>query len=358
MRALTQEAMEAGAFGLSTGLVYVPGAYSETGEIVALAEVASRYGGIYATHMRNEGDALLESLNEAIDIGRRAGLPVQISHHKATGQRNHGRVAQSLDLISRAREEGVDVTVDQYPYAAGSTTLQAALPPWAQEGGVEEVTRRLRDAATRGRIQREIQNDAGEIRMGGLLEEILITSLATEENRALVGLTIGEISDLRNRSPVDTVLDLLVEENCAVGMVVFSMDEEDVRAVMASPHTMIGTDGLYQVGNPHPRVYGSYPRILGRYVRQDGLISLEEAVRKMTSFPAQKLGLHNKGLLRPGADADIVVFDPDAVIDTGTFRDPNRYPVGIEHVLVNGRISVSQGRFTGVTAGAVLRNRA
>ena len=190
--------------------------------------------------------------------------------------------------------------------------------------------------------------------MGGVLEDILITSVATKANQRVAGLTVKEISDLRNRSPVDTVLDLLVEESCAVGMVVFSMSEDDVRTVLASPHTMIGTDGLFQIGNPHPRVYGTYPRILGKYVREDGLLSLEEAVRKMTSFPAQRLGLLNKGILRPGGDADVVVFDPDTVADMGTFRDPNHYPLGIEYVLVNGQISVAQGRFTGVTAGAVL----
>ena len=354
MQALVQEAMEAGAFGISTGLVYVPGAYAETDEIIALTQVAARYGGIYATHMRNEGEHLLESIEEALNIGREAGLPVQISHHKATGQSNHGKVAQSLQLLTHTRQQGQDVTVDQYPYAAGSTTLQAVLPPWAQEGGVDEVVRRLTDAQTRETIKQEFLNDSGEIRMGGDLEEILITSVATKANQRVTGLTVKEISDLRNRSPVDTVLDLLVEENCAVGMVVFSMSEDDVRTVMASPHTMFGTDGLFQIGNPHPRVYGTYPRILGKYVREDGLLSLEDAVRKMTSFPAQRLGLVNKGVLRPGGDADIVVFDADTVTDRGTFRDPNHYPLGIEYVLVNGQISVSQGRFTGVTAGRVL----
>ncbi len=355
MQELVQEAMEAGAFGISTGLIYVPGAYAETEEIAAMAQVASRFGGFYATHMRNEGDHLLESIEESLTIGREANLPVQISHHKATGSRNHGKVAQSLELIGEARRQGMDVTVDQYPYAAASTTLQAILPPWAQEGGVDRIVERLQDADTRATIVEQLLNDNGETRTGGALSDILITSAKSEANRRFAGLTIGEISDMRNSAPVDTALGLLVEDRCAVGMVIFSMDEEDVRTVMASPHTMIGSDGLFQLGNPHPRIYGTYPRVLGRYVREEGVLTLEEAVRKMTSFPAQRLGLHNKGTLRPGADADIVAFDPDTVVDQGTFRDPNQYPVGIEHVLVNGRVSVSEGRFTGETAGRVLR---
>ena len=355
MQELVREAMEAGAFGISTGLIYVPGAYAETEEIAAMAQVASRFGGFYATHMRNEGDHLMESIQETLTIGREANLPVQISHHKATGSRNHGKVAQSLELIGEARRQGMDVTVDQYPYAAASTTLQAILPPWAQEGGVDRIVSRLQDPETRGVIESELLNENGEIRTGGVLADILITSAKSEANQRFAGHTIGEISDVKNSSPVNTALNLLVEDRCAVGMVIFSMDEEDVRTVMASPHTMIGSDGLFQLGNPHPRIYGTYPRVLGRYVREEGVLTLEEAVRKMTSFPAQRLGLHNKGTLRPGADADIVVFDPDTVVDRGTFRDPNQYPVGIEHVLVNGRVSVSEGRFTGETAGRVLR---
>jgi len=354
MRSLTREAMEAGSFGISTGLVYVPGAYAETDEIISLSQIASEYDGLYATHMRDEGDRLLESIEEAISIGLIAKLPVQISHHKATGQRNHGKVHQSLKLISQARNQGLDITVDQYPYVAGSTTLQAVLPTWAQEGGVEQVVHRLRNANTRKIILHELQNEDGEVRLGGLLEDILITSVSTKDNMCLIGLTIKEISNLRDRSPQDVILDLLIEDNCAVGMILFSLSEDDVRTVLASSHTMIGTDGIYQIGNPHPRVYGTYPRILGRYVRESGILRLEEAIRKMTSFPAQKLGLHNKGLIRAGADADIVIFNPNTVIDVGTFQNPNQSPLGIEYVLVNGQPSIVRGEFTGTTAGRVL----
>ena len=354
MKALVQEAMEAGAFGLSTGLVYVPGAYADTQEIVELAKVASRYGGIYATHMRNEGDRLLESIEESIEIGRKGGLPVQISHHKASERANHGKVKESLALLERARDEGLDITADQYPYHAGSTTLQSVLPPWAQEGGVDRVLVRLQEADTREGIRGELLNEAGEMRMGAGLDGVLVSSLSSEANQRFIGLSIVEIAELRNQDPVDTVFDLLVEERCGVGMVAFMMSEEDVRTVMVHPTTAIGTDGLYSTGNPHPRVYGTYPRILGRYVREDKLLSLEEAVRKMTSFPAQKLGLRNKGVLRPGADADVVVFDPRTVIDRATFQQARRYPEGIEYVLVNGQVCVEKGQFTGRTAGRVL----
>ncbi|MQF64726.1 D-aminoacylase [SAR202 cluster bacterium AC-409-J13_OGT_754m] len=356
MESLVKEAMESGAFGLSTGLVYVPGAYSETSEIIRLAKVSADYGGFYATHMRNEGDKLLDSVREAIDIGISGGLPVQISHHKATGKLNHGRVSDSLSMLVEARNNGLDVTLDQYPYIAGSTTLQAVLPPWAQEGGVEDVVQRLETFDIRCKIRSEILANKGESRMGGDLGDILITTLATELNQRFIGLTIKEISELRGQEYIDTILDLLKEEQCAVGMVVFSMAESDVRVVMSHPYTMIGSDGLYSPGNPHPRIYGTYPRVLGKYVREEGLFSLEEGVRKMTSFPAQRLGLHSKGLLKPGGDADIVVFDAKTVIDKSTFRDPHQYPLGIEYVLVNGVISVDEGEFTGNTAGRVIRS--
>jgi N-acyl-D-amino-acid deacylase len=356
MESLVKEAMEAGAFGLSTGLVYVPGAYSETSEIIRLAKVSANYGGFYATHMRNEGDKLLDSVKEAIDIGISGGLPVQISHHKATGKLNHGRVSDSLSMLVEARQNGLDVTLDQYPYIAGSTTLQAVLPPWAQEGGVEDVVQRLGTSEIRYKIRSEILANNGESRMGGDLGDILITTLATEDNKRFVGLTVKEISEIRGQEPIDSIMDLLKEEYCAVGMVVFSMSELDVRTVMSNPYTMIGSDGLYSAGNPHPRIYGTYPRVLGKYVREEGLLLLEEAIRKMTSFPAQRLGLHSKGLLKPGGDADIVVFDADTVIDKSTFREPHQYPLGIEYVLVNGVVSVDKGGFTGDIAGKVLRS--
>ena len=354
MKALLEEGMQAGAFGMSTGLIYVPGTYAATEEIIELAKVASSYHGIYATHMRNEGAHLLESIEEAIRIGREANLPVQISHHKATGKDNHGKVKDSLALLESARSDGLDVTADQYPYVASSTTLQAILPPWAQEGGVDQVLQRLQDPDTRTKIRDDLLGPSGETRTQASLDNVMISSVRTDANKRYVGLSLTDIGHLRNQDPADVAFDLLVEERCAVVMVGFVMAEEDVRAVMVHSTTMVGTDGLYSDGNPHPRVFGTYPRILGRYVREQKLMKLEEAVRKMTSFPAQKLGLTNKGVLRPGADADIVVFDPETVIDKATFQQARQYPDGIAYVLVNGQVSVDDGSFTGVTAGRVL----
>ena len=358
MKVLVEEAMKAGAFGISTGLTNVPSTHSETAEIVDVAKVASQYGGIYATHIRDEGARLVESIQEAIDIGRQAGLPVQISHHKAKGRGNHGKVRESLALLARTREEGMDVTADQYPYTAASTSLQSILPEWVQEGGVEQVVLRLQDGVTKEKIRKELLDARRETRVGAGLENILICSVASLRNRRLVGLSIQQIGDLRNQDPAETALDLLVEEHCAVGMVLFAMSEEDVRTVMTHPTTMIGSDGAFSTGNPHPRVYGTYPRVLGRYVREQKLLRLEEAIRKMTSFPARKLGLAGKGVLRPGADADIVVFDPRTVVDRATFEQAHQYPEGIKYVLVNGQVAVERGRFTGRTAGKVLTRTA
>ena len=333
MKALVEDAMEAGAFGLSTGLTDVPATHSENSEIIELAKVASKHGGIYATHIRSEGDRLLESIQEAVEVGQRAGLPVQISHHKAMGRANHGKVRESLALLEGAREWGLDITADQYPYTAGSTTMQTLLPNWAQEGGIEHIVRRLRDSSTRQKIAKEVVNAQGETKVGGSLDNVFVSSVASQNNQRFVGLSITQIAELRNQEPIEAALDLLVEERCAAGMVAFSMSEDDVRMVMGHPTTMIGTDGLFSTGNPHPRLYGTYPRILGRYVRDLKLLTLEEAIRKMTSFPARKLGLGNKGVLRPGADADIVVFDPKTVIDRATFEQAQQYPEGIEYVL-------------------------
>ncbi|MBH75394.1 MAG: amidohydrolase [Dehalococcoidia bacterium] len=358
MEMLVDEAMEAGAYGISTGLVYVPGNYAETEEIVALAKIAARHGGIYATHMRDEGENLINSVEETIAICQGADIAVQISHHKAAGKLNHGKVIESLGVIQNARNSGLDVTIDQYPYSASSTTLQAILPPWSQEGGVEKIVERLQDNEIRSEIQNQLLNSHGETRMGGVLDEILITEVKSHKNKVCVGKTLKQLSDLRNQESIDVALDLLIEEECAVGMVNFSMSEDDVKTVMQSPVTMIGSDGLYQVGNPHPRVYGTYPRVLGKYVREDEVLSLETAVRKMTGFPSQKLGLHKKGLLRVGFDADLVVLDPTIVKDQATFLDSRQYPVGIDYVIVNGQIAVADGQFTGTTAGVVVsKNR-
>ena len=366
MRELTAEAMEAGAYGLSTGLIYPPGIFAETEEIVEVARVAARYGGVYDTHIRGEGKTLMESLEEAISIGEQAGIPVQISHHKAATKSIWGKSADSLALLERAREGGLDITVDQYPYKAGSTSLVTCLPPWAHEGGMERLLERLREPGLRERMREDIErglpgweNFAGELGW----KNVYVTSVKTDDNKPAEGKNLTEIMGMRGDPDEFTSLfELLSEEEGAVGMVIFAMDEGDVRRIMGHPLQMVGTDsgsssttGYMRRGKPHPRGYGTYPRVLGRYVRELGVLRLEEAVRKMTSFPAQRFGILDRGLLRPGMQADVTIFDPDTVIDEATYQDPHRFPEGIEYVIVNGEVAVDQGGYTGSLAGKTLR---
>jgi N-acyl-D-amino-acid deacylase len=358
MGALMREAMEQGAFGLSTGLVYVPGIYAQTDEIIDIAKVAARYGGLYATHMRNEGERLFEAFDEAIQIGRQAEIPVQISHHKAAGKANHGKVRETLKRLEAERAHGLDITVDQYPYTASSTTLASVLPPWAAVGGVPKILERLRDRAMRRAIKAELAADPqhGENMIRGCnWDEILIASVKSARNKVCEGKSLQQIAEMRQEEPLESVFNLLLDEECAVAMIMFTMAEEDVRTVMRHPTTMIGTDGIWSHGKPHPRIYGTYPRILGTYVREQRLLSLEEAVRKMTSFPAQKFGLWKKGIVREGMDADLIIFDPDTIAERSTFQEPHQYPAGLPYVILNGQVVVDQERYTGKLAGQVVK---
>lgn len=352
MKGLLAEAMRQGAFGLSTGLIYPPCVYADSAELVELCRVVAAYGGLFVVHMRNEGDRLLESIDEVVAVGREAGVPVHISHFKASGKRNWGKVGDALELLEQARMEGVDVTVDQYPYTAGSTFLGSLLPVWAHEGGTARMLERLRDKSTRRRIASDMSVE-GRSRDWGW-GNILVTSVKTEGNRQFEGETVEEIAEARRQTPIDVVLNLILEEENAVTMVGFSMSEDDVRTVMRSPLQMVCTDGIV-LGKPHPRAYGSFPRVLGRYVRE-GVLRLEGAVRKMTSLPARTFGLHNRGLLRPGMCADITIFNPETVIDRATYQDPVQFPEGVEYVIVNGEVTVEDGEHTGVRAGHVLRH--
>jgi N-acyl-D-amino-acid deacylase len=368
MKELTAEAMEAGAYGLSTGLIYPPGIFAKTEEIIELAKVAARYGGIYDTHIRGEGKTLMKALEEAIKIGEKAGISVHISHHKAANKEVWGRSADTLATMEEARKRGVDITADQYPYRAGSTGLATLLPPWAHEGGMERLLERLRDPELRRRMRENVEeglpeweNFAGELGW----ENIYVTRVITEENKHLEGKNLSEIREARGDPDECTSLfDLLLEEEGAAGMILFSMDEGDIRRIMKHHLQMVGTDsgsssttGFMRRGKPHPRGYGSYPKILGRYVRELGVLRLEEAIRKMTSMPAQRFGILDRGLLRPGMRADITVFDPDTVIDKATYQDPHQYPEGIEYVVVNGVVTVDKGTYTGALAGKTLRKR-
>ena len=366
MRGHTAEAMEAGAFGLSTGLIYPPGVFAKTGEIVELAKVAARYGGVYDSHIRGEGKTLMKSLEEAIEIGEKAGIPVLISHHKVATKSMWGRSVDSLSILENARERGLDIAVDQYPYKAGSTSLVTCLPPWAHEGGMERLLERLRDPELRERMRKDIEegiqgweNFAGELGW----KNVYVTSVKSDENKPVEGKNLEEVRELRgDPDAFASLFDLISEEEGAVGMVIFAMDEEDVRRIMRHPLQMVGTDsgsstttGYMRRGKPHPRGYGTYPRILGRYVRELGVLRLEEAVRKMTSFPAQRFGILDRGLVRPGMWADLTVFNPETVIDRATYQDPHQFPEGIEYVVVNGQITVDEGRYSGALAGRTLR---
>ncbi|UCH58109.1 MAG: D-aminoacylase [Candidatus Bathyarchaeota archaeon] len=352
MKAFLVDSMKEGAFGLSTGLIYPPCVYADTEELTELCKVTASYGGVFAVHMRNEGDRLLESIDEVIKIGRDSQVPVHISHFKASGEQNWGKVASALEKLEDARSNGVAVTVDQYPYIAGSTFLSSLLPVWAHEDGTERMLSRLRDGTMRKRISDELQRKGRGIDWGW--GNVMVTSVRSERNKPFEGLNLLQIAKQRGGTAMEALFDIILEEENAATMVSFIMSEEDVATVMRSPLQMVCTDGIV-LGKPHPRAYGSFPRVLGRYVKK-GVLRLEEAIRKMTYLPAQTFGFHDRGLLRPGMCADITVFNPGTITDTATYTDPEQYPIGIEHVIVNGEITVEAGKHTGKRAGQVLRH--
>nr|WP_041075423.1 D-aminoacylase [Thermotoga caldifontis] len=359
MKKLVAESMRQGAFGMSTGLIYPPGSFADIDEIVELCEVVHRYNGFYATHMRSESARLIESVQETIGIGKKSKVSVQISHHKACGEKYFGKVKETLRMIEQARVEGYDVTCDVYPYTATSTDLDAILPDWVHEGGLEKMLERLRDAKIRERIKQQI--DPVQKAMGGY-DKIHISYVFSEKNKPFQGKILSEIAKVLNKDPLETAFDLILEERGRVGMIRFAMDEEDVKLVIKSPYSMIGSDGSalsvsgpLSHGHPHPRNFGTFVRVLARYVREQKLLSVEEAVWKMTGFPARKIGLFDRGILRPKMVADIVVFDLEKVQELATFEDPKRYPEGIVHVLVNGVVVLRDGQFTGERPGKVLR---
>lgn len=353
MERLVAESMSAGAFGFTTGLIYPPGSYGDTAEVVALAKVAARYGGIYMSHIRNEDDTLLEAVAEAIDVGRQAGMPVQISHHKACNEWNWGRVKDSLAMIEDARTEGIDVTADQYPYLATATGLATIIPDWAHEGGGEAMVARIMDPAIRAQLRAEVE--PYETRRGW--HNLFISNSAP--CRQYEGKNVAEIAVMMGREPVDAAFDLLIATRGMARIVRFAMCEEDVALVMRWPGTMIGSDASAiapsRGGVPHPRAYGTFPRVLGRYVRELKVLTLADAIRKMTSLPAWRMGIWDRGLLRPGNAADLVLFNPDTVADQATFTNPHQFPVGIEVVVVNGKVTIEGGKLGSTRAGICLR---
>ncbi len=367
MQALVEDAMRQGAMGVSSSLIYAPGSYAKTEELIALARVAARHGGIYASHIRNESDGILEALDEAFRIGREAGLPVEIWHLKTAGKQNWGRMGEVLARIEKARAAGLDVTADQYPYIASSTTLSACIPPKYQTGGTEAFLARLREPAQRAAMRKDILTLRGSDFDNAWLgvrgpEGILIVSVPEPHLKRYEGKTMAEIATMEKKDALEAMLDLVLAGGDRVGAVYFEMGEDDVRLAMRQPWVSVNTDspaagpeGPLAESKTHPRAYGSFPRILGRYVREERVLPLEEAIRKFTSLPAQRMKLADRGLLRPGYFADITVFDPATVRDLATFEDPHRTSVGIEYVFVNGVLSLEKGKLTGRLGGRPLR---
>ncbi|MFZ5972061.1 MAG: N-acyl-D-amino-acid deacylase family protein [Bacteroidota bacterium] len=359
MEVLVEQAMRQGAVGLSTGLIYVPGTYSKTEEVVGLARAAARLGGVYASHIRDEGDRVTEAIEEAIDIGRQANMPVEISHFKVTYKPNWGKSVSTVAQVERARQEGIDVTVDQYPYVASSTTLNTTLPSWALSGGFDSLKWRLSQAAIRNRIKSEMLQALKRKKLTNYSYAVVARYVP---DSTLNGKNISQINQLRGRKPgaadeAETILDL-VGSTERVQVVYFSMNENDLKTIMQYPFNMFASDAginRFGAGVPHPRAYGTNARVLGQYVRELKIIRLEEAIRRMTSLPAQKFQLRDRGLLKEGMAADIVIFDEKTVGDAATFEKPHAYSKGFYFVLVNGKITAEHGRHTGERNGVVLR---
>ncbi|MCG6927376.1 MAG: D-aminoacylase [Acidobacteria bacterium] len=359
MVAIVTQSMKEGAFGLSTGLFYVPGAFASTDEVVALARAAGESGGIHVSHMRDEAAGVLESVAETIAIGEEGQLPTQLTHHKIIGRAGWGRSVETLRLVAEARARGIDVTIDQYPYTASSTSFSAALfPRWALEGGAEARAARLAEPESRARVREAVIGKIRKERGGGDASRLQIAAFPGDPS--FDGKTLADVLREQNQEPtVEAAADLaieIVERGGATG-IFHAMAEEDVERILASPFTMVASDGEIPVfgrGQPHPRSYGTFARVLGFYVRERGLLTLEEAVRKMTSLPAMRVGLSGRGLVRPGMKADLVVFDPATIRDRATFEKPHAYAEGVSLLLVNGTLVVDEGRLTGVRPGRVL----
>jgi N-acyl-D-aspartate/D-glutamate deacylase len=362
MRDLVEETMKQGALGLSTGLLYVPANYAETEEIIELAKVAAAYGGIYVTHMRNEATGLLDSINETIRIGEEADIPVHINHHKAAGVSQWGWSEQSLALIDAARASGLDIVHDLYPYTASSTRSAILFPQWVLAGGPEEFAMRVTDPEQLPIIKEEMREIFMKDRTGGDLSRLQIRVLPSDESYN--GKTIADMAEDRGLpNNVETGIDLVIELQLQGGFsaIFHAMDEQDVIRIMQHPLAMIETDGdpvSYGDGYPHPRSYGAFPRVLARYVRELGVLTLEEAVKKMTSMPADQYNQNDRGRIVEGAYADLVVFDADKVQDHATYTDPHRYPTGIEHVMINGRFVIKSGALTGERPGMWIKGPA
>jgi N-acyl-D-amino-acid deacylase len=354
--------MQDGAVGLSTGLIYLPGLYSNTQEVVALAQAAAKHRGIYASHIRNESNKVEEAVEEAIAVGRAAKLPVQISHFKVSAPANWGKSTQTLALVDRARSDGMDVTIDQYPYTASSTSLSVMLPDWAVEGGDADIRARIADVAQRDKILQGLRETIARGKRPDLGYAVVARTSGSKYMGRFDGKSIRQINiELGREDTIEagmlTILDLLSDGGAQ--MIFHGMDEADVKRIMAYPHNMIGSDGGVQTGTgmPHPRSYGSHARVLAKYVREEKVITLEDAIRRMTSLSAQRFQLGKRGLIKEGYAADIVIFDEKTVQDRATFEKPHQFSTGFQAVIVNGVVTAQDGKHTGAQAGNAIRRQ-
>lgn len=359
MKSLLVEALEAGAMGFSTGLIYPPCNFAAREEMVMLCETLAHYSRAFVVHVRNEADNLLEAQKEMISLAEETKMHLHISHLKTIGKKNWAKIDDSLSLIEEAKKRGLCITADQYPYVAGSTSLSACLPHWAMDGGPKAMIARLTDENMRQKIKDAFNTPVPNWQNRGETEgwENVVVASVRSDDPVVVGRSIAELSKAMDKHPVDVIMDILVREENQATMVCFQNSEENVEKVMQKPWVMVCTDGILGGGKPHPRLYGSFPRVLGKYVREENIISLEEAVRKMTALPAASFGLADRGVIKEGLAADVVLFDPATVRDTATYEDPKQYPIGIEYVIVNGVPVISEGNLTGDLPGKVLRAR-
>jgi N-acyl-D-amino-acid deacylase len=358
--------MEEGALGLGSSLIYAPAFYAQTPELIELSKVAAEYGGMYISHMRSEGNRLLEAVDELITVAREADIAAEIYHLKAGGEANWPKMDRVIERVEAERAQGLRITADMYNYPAGATGLDAAMPPWVQEGGHDAWVERLKDPAIRRRVRREMSTPTDEWENlyldTGSPEKVLLVGFKQDSLRYLTGKTLAEVAALRGTSPEETAMDLVVADDSRVGTVYFLMSEENIKKQISRPWVSFCSDagstapeGVFLNSNPHPRGYGNFARLLGRYVREEGVISLEEAVRRLTSLPAENLKLRRRGALRPGYFADVAVFDPEAIQDHATFEQPHQYATGMIHVFVNGTQVLRDGEHTGALPGHVVR---
>ncbi|MCW5911985.1 MAG: D-aminoacylase [Cyclobacteriaceae bacterium] len=366
MKALVMQAMEEGALGVGSSLIYAPANYSSTEELIELNKVAGEYGGMYITHMRSEGDNIFAAVDETIRIAREAKLPAEIYHLKMAGQKNWNKLDSVLAMIDQANRSGIKITTDMYNYIAGATGLDASMPPWVQEGGIKEWIKRLQDPKIRKRVLDEMRKPADKwenlLLMAGGPDQVLLLDFANDSLKQFIGKTLAEVSKIYGKSPEETAMDLVIADSTRVGTAYFMMSEENVKRQIALPYMSFGSDagspateGVFLKSSNHPRAYGNFVRLLGKYVRDEKVIPMEEAIRKLTSLPASNLKIQKRGSLTPGYYADVVVFDPQTIQDHATFEQPHQYSTGMRHVLVNGTLVLKEGEHTGAKPGRVVR---